>query len=364
MTTWSLQQQEALAKAVTWLRIKWAPWFYLAGYAGSGKTTLAKHIAEQARGEVAYAAFTGKAASVMRSKGCKGASTIHALIYDVAADPVTGKLVSTRKPTIGEYALIVVDEVSMVDEVVGNDLLSYGIPILVLGDPAQLPPINGAGFFTSRDPDYLLTEVHRQAADSAILRLATEIREGRFVPTAWRGAGLTICTKRELEPDWVLGADMVIVGRNDTRMKYNSRIRQLKGIASAMPAPAEPVICLENSREVGIFNGEIYVTRKITRRGRMLSMTIHDPERDRNPFLVKVRREFFENDVEAAKLPFKDLADTQRFTYGYAITCHKSQGSQWPKVCVFDESGVFHRDARRWLCTAVTRASEHLTLVI
>jgi exodeoxyribonuclease-5 len=55
--------------------------FRLFGYAGTGKTTLARHLAEGVDGEVLYAAFTGKAALVMRSKGCAGATTIHGLIY-------------------------------------------------------------------------------------------------------------------------------------------------------------------------------------------------------------------------------------------------------------------------------------------
>ena len=58
----------------------------------------------------------------------------------------------------------------MVDEDLGRDLLSFGKPVLVLGDPAQLPPVKGGGFFTEAEPDVMLTEVHRQAADNPIIR--------------------------------------------------------------------------------------------------------------------------------------------------------------------------------------------------
>ena len=178
------QQNEALSKAGAWLRMRYAPTFYLAGYAGAGKSTLAMHLAEHADGKVAFAAFTGKAAMVMRQKGCHGARTIHALIYESDVDPTTGDVTTRLRPPgwLDKYALIIIDECSMVDEEMGKDLLSFGRPVLVLGDPAQLPPVRGGGYFTARQPDYMLTEVHRQAADSPIIRLATEIREGQFRP--------------------------------------------------------------------------------------------------------------------------------------------------------------------------------------
>ena len=66
----------------------------------------------------------------------------------------------------------------MVDEELGRDLLSFGKPVLVLGDPAQLPPVKGGGFFTEAEPDIMLTEVHRQAADNPIIRMSMVVREG------------------------------------------------------------------------------------------------------------------------------------------------------------------------------------------
>src|ERR1041385_1883895 len=86
MPTFSPQQDAALKAVAEWLKAKpgrgQTPLvFRLFGYAGTGKTTLARHIAEGVDGKVLCAAFTGKAALVMRSKGCEGASTIHSLIY-------------------------------------------------------------------------------------------------------------------------------------------------------------------------------------------------------------------------------------------------------------------------------------------
>ncbi|MBV8428237.1 MAG: AAA family ATPase, partial [Hyphomicrobiales bacterium] len=178
--------QEAALKAVSaWLDAKRKgqgapPIFRLFGYAGTGKTTLARHLAQNVSGKVLFAAFTGKAALMMRSKGCSGASTIHSLIYRARES-------GEERPNFelwddspaAEAKLIVIDECSMVDAELGRDLLSFGVPLLVLGDPAQLPPIQGGGFFTDARPDAMLTEVHRQAQDDPIVRLSMEVREGR-----------------------------------------------------------------------------------------------------------------------------------------------------------------------------------------
>ncbi len=167
MQSWSPQQAEALAVINDWLDARDQPSFYLAGYAGTGKTTLASTIAYQVNTEVCFAAFTGKAAAVMRAKGCAGASTINSLIYrslievSCAAVPPCAKPHCTercrhrREQHVGRVlnddsavikaGLIVIDEVSMVGTKMGADLLSFGKPILVLGDPAQLPPIHGGG---------------------------------------------------------------------------------------------------------------------------------------------------------------------------------------------------------------------------
>ena len=56
--------------------------------------------------------------------------------------------------------------------------MSFGVPVLVLGDPAQLPPIQGGGYFTEAEPDAMLTEVHRQAFDNPIVRLSMDVRAG------------------------------------------------------------------------------------------------------------------------------------------------------------------------------------------
>ena len=177
--------QDAALKAVgDWLDARpgkngTPPVFRLFGYAGTGKTTLARHIADGVDGEVKYAAFTGKAALVMRNKGCDGASTIHSLIYRARESGEEQPNFELWDDAPASKArLIVIDECSMVDADLGRDLMSFDCPLLVLGDPAQLPPIQGGGFFTNDAPDAMLTEVHRQAQDDPIVRMSMAVREG------------------------------------------------------------------------------------------------------------------------------------------------------------------------------------------
>ena len=228
MPAFSPEQDAALKSVSDWLKAKpgsgnTPPLFRLFGYAGTGKTTLAKHIAEGVDGKVLFAAFTGKAALVMRSKGCHSASTIHSLIYRAReSGEETPSFELWDDAPASKAKLIVIDECSMVDAELGRDLMSFGVPVLVLGDPAQLPPIQGGGFFTDAQPDAMLTEVHRQAQDDPIVRLSMDIRAGkRLEPGDY---GETQVVRRDaLDPQRVLDADQVLVGRNATRRAYNMR---------------------------------------------------------------------------------------------------------------------------------------------
>lgn len=368
----SPQQEQAVASVRRWLGDPYAdPVFRLFGFAGTGKTTLARKLAEDVGGTVLYAAFTGKAALQLRKKGCEGASTIHSLIYKPQVCEQTGEasFVLNKDCELASASLLIVDEVSMVDEQTARDLLRFGKKILVLGDPAQLPPVKGEGFFINAEPDVMLTEVHRQAQDNPITRMSMDIREGRGLLPGSYGESL-IVRRRDIRGDHlrelVLSADQLLCGLNRTRAAFNTRIRNLKGLGSAdddwQPAVGDRLICLRNNREKHLFNGGLWKVKQVGHQLKHFEMVAVSEDEERAPARIRVRKEFF-NGTEG-QLDWRLRRESDEFTYGWAITCHKSQGSEWPNVIVFDESGAFREAQANWLYTAVTRAAEKVTVVV
>ncbi len=369
--SWSPQQDRAIADVTAWLADRSAKQvFRLFGYAGTGKTTLAKELAASVRGTVLYATFTGKASLVLRKKGCEGASTIHSLIYKVEVNERTGEATFTLndESDLADAALLIVDEVSMVGEALAKDLLSYGKRILVLGDPAQLPPVRDEGFFINAAPDVMLTEVHRQAQDNPIIRMSMEIREGgRLQPGTYGESLVAPCSAvsgdrlREL----VLGADQLLCGLNRTRTTYNRRIRALKGLhgqaESWHPTKGDRLICLKNKRDRGLFNGSMWDADEVSDKFRTFNIEVSSLDEVRDPLTIDVTEEFF-NGTEH-KLDWRERRRYDEFTFGWAITCHKAQGSQYDNLIVFDESGAFREDRSKWLYTAITRAAERVTVI-
>ncbi len=371
----SPQQDDALKAVARWLKEGRKPLFRLFGYAGTGKTTLARHFAEHVDGQVQFAAFTGKAAQVLRSKGATNARTIHSLIYrprgeEAVEDETTGKtsinptFSLNRQSPIARAALVVIDECSMVDEQLGRDLMTFGTPILVLGDPAQLPPISGGGFFTEHEPDHLLTEIHRQARDNPIIRLALDVREGRDISYGDYGEARVI-GRDEVDQDLVLSADQVLVGTNRTRRRYNQRLRQLKGFEASYPQAGDKLVCLRNDPAKGLLNGSLWKvmtsSRETVKPGINLLVSPEEDDPDRGVAKIKLLKAAFENPDE--DIPWQQKKRFDDFDYGYALTVHKAQGSQWDEVVLFDESYAFKDTRERWLYTAITRAAERLTVV-
>lgn len=369
--SWSPQQEDAIKAVRAWVRKKNAPQiFRLFGFAGTGKTTLAREIAGDI-GKVVYGAFTGKAAMVLRTKGCANASTIHGLIYSPVDEENMGapRWVLKADSPVADANLVVIDECSMVDEKLAADLMSFGTKILVLGDPAQLPPVKGTGFFTNATPDTMLTEVHRQARDNPIIRMSMTIREGGRLEHGKYGE-CDVISRREIGPDRILAADQVLVGLNRTRHSYNGRIRELLGRKDFMPVAGDRLVGLRNDKTCNMLNGSLWNVEKIE--GRRGKMKIESPcvEMTVSPLdfaggkheRVSVRREFFVG--TEGTVPWEERRGTQEMTYGYALTVHKAQGSQWDDVVLFDEASTFREDSTRWLYTGVTRAAKRLTMVV
>jgi ATP-dependent exoDNAse (exonuclease V) alpha subunit len=369
MPVFSPHQDAALKAVAHWLKAKPGrngipQVFRLFGYAGTGKTTLAKHVAESVDGKVLFAAFTGKAASVMRHKGCAGASTIHSLIYRAreSGEETPSFDLWHDSPAAGAR-LIVIDECSMVDAELGRDLLSFAAPVLVLGDPAQLPPIQGGGFFTDQAPDAMLTEVHRQAQGDPIVRLSMEVRAGhRLTP---HSDGLTEVVRRgDFDAGRALETDQILVGRNATRRAYNARLRERRGMKDSLPVADDKLVCLRNNRRKGLFNGGLWVVKERRKRktGILSMRLLPDEEAAGRVVKVSVRPECFTGGIEEFEWPQRKRYD--EFDFGYVLTVHKAQGSQWDDVVLFDESFAFPDTRERWLYTGITRAVRRLTVVV
>jgi exodeoxyribonuclease-5 len=405
------QQNDALRKVNNWILDGTNQVFHFFGYAGTGKTTLAKHLAEGIDGEVIFAAFTGKAAHVLRSKGCENACTIHSLIYhsrdksrvklvsleldleilikelsaaNISAEsiddhPKVRRLRSDIKTEsdnsdqpffvlntdsiIRDVKLVIIDECSMVDERMGRDLLSFGIPILVLGDPAQLPPVGGAGFFTEGvKPDVMLTDIHRQAGESPIIRMATLTRNQEELAVGDYGDNCFVHPLgTKMEADDMLSFDQILVGKNTTRRLTNNKLRKLKGIEDPYPVIGDRLVCLRNNSELGLLNGAIFEVSEVTGViDQKVFMAMH-PEDSLASIEISAHEHHF---IGTEKdLAWFEKREAQEFAFGYGLTCHKAQGSQWRSVCVFDESFCFRKDKWRWLYTAITRAADNVNVI-
>lgn len=400
MITPTSEQNDGIRAVKYWYTNSNKPFFYLAGLAGSGKTTIAK-LAVDACGldpddtdKVLYAAYTGKAAMVLRRKGMF-ASTIHELIYRLVE--LQGKL---RKPVfeldpasvLRRAKILVLDECSMVSDSVARDVISYGVKILVLGDPGQLSPPKGVGYFTSRRPDFFLEEIHRQALESPIIRWSHEVRNHKEVPYGDHG-GVRKMRIEDYDVDDFIAADQIVTGTHKLRHDLNEFMLEAEGFDVTYPfEPGVKVICMRNYRMDGLFNGMIgrtmdFVDRiEIDEENRNFLQRVHIEEGIADDYIesLPMRMNFgeFEDtweargdnvktfDAQVTTPPNRREGDTHDmqhiWAFGYAITVHKSQGSQWNNLCVCDNNHLhWKREERsRWLYTAMTRAVDQCDLVM
>jgi exodeoxyribonuclease-5 len=212
----------------------------------------------------------------------------------------------------------------------------------------------------------MLTEMHRQAADNPIIRMSMDVRQGGRLQAGTYGDSRVV-RRAEIGRDElgaiVLQADQVLCGRNNTRQAFNMRIRALRGIASALPIKGDRLVCLKNNREKGLLNGGIWEALEVDpMRGHceMRVKSLDEPEMP--PVDVRVFDEFWRG--EEKNIDWRRLRDFEQFTFGYALTVHKSQGSQWDDIAVFDESAAFREHAPNHLYTGITRAAERITVVV
>ncbi len=320
--------------------------FKIGGYAGTGKTTVAKSIVDYF-GRVICCAFTGKAAYRLREKGLANTSTIHRAIYRYDASTMSFKL-KNDEDIEGSYFLI--DEGSMISGELWRDLNSFGKPLILLGDPGQLAPI-GSDPALMREPDVVLHRIHRQAAGSGIIQFATNIRLN-IHKQYMDYSNVDIVRERGPSDSDLFWADIILCGYNGTRHHLNKTVRRLRGLHGLL-CVGEKIIVVSNNYDFGVFNGQILTVQSIKEQTREQTIALCSTD---DGVILELP---LLNDVFGGKIkPFYD-ASVVMADYGYCITCHKSQGSEWDNVIVIDEQ-CQKWDATRWRYTAITRAAENL----
>lgn len=420
----SPQQEAAAVAAKEWFHDpdRNSEPFVLSGFAGTGKSFTTKIIVDRLGANPWYGAYTGKAALVQHTYNNVDASTIHSKIYKLVRTPddVFQKLYehrdtattnAERKEIQNEIDhllrprfefnqdafkedsedLIVLDECSMVDAEMLADLKSYGIPILALGDPGQLPPVKGEGALFAGIPNACLTEVRRQALDNPIIAGSMAVRNLARLPMTdpetWKDNALSVIPKAYLSHyngmwnEMCEAHDVIICWKNSSRMNVNRDRRKQLGLGAQsyqFPTVGDRLIFTKNDRKEGIFNGLFCEVRKV---GELFDTTIEltvayetDPDTEHTYKFLRAPFEYYDEGKAAFdRLKTWDYRGVQQADFGYCLTCHKAQGSQWPRVLIVEEN-VFNWPGRngkpgyeergRWLYTAITRAAEKCTIIM
>lgn len=372
-------QEKGLKIAVERYKNK-KPYTVIAGYAGSGKSTLVRFIIDTLdiyEDDVVYIAYTGKASLVLKNKGCYNSMTAHKLLYHAKERPDGTYDFIPRARLDYDYKIIVLDECSMLPQEMWELLLSHHVHVIALGDPGQLPPIEGVSAMLNC-PDIMLDEVVRQAQDNPIIKLSMDIRAGKWICYG----GPKEC--RVMSPDQVsdkllIGADQILCGKNITRHCLNERLRKIKfgEEYSIAPINGDKIICLHNqwqnigSNDEPLVNGMVGIVNNIELHDDPLYQPkmIADFTSDSGGVYDKLQMDykiFTEKETTVNKENWKRYPKNLRayeFDYGYAITVHKFQGSEADKVVVYDEWLGDKDYHRRWLYSAVTRASKMVVVV-
>ena len=416
------------------------PVFKIAGPAGSGKSTLAyfalQSVGLDILGDsVAKVAYTGKAALVMQQKGLEGAKTIHSSIY-IPVDDVSKEVQAMRTKlmamrgslgsasaeeresvikqieklsvdiqktqdksddsvqwvlnpygAVASSELVLCDEASMVGGKIQTDLESYGVPVLYLGDLFQLPPViddcegeEGSVFFdkngTARAVDFELTQIHRQAEGSPIVRYSRALRENRideidFVGKQTGNGTLIRIPRSRISAAHMAAAERIICGKNDTRHRVNAEVRKHLKRESPYPEIGDKIVILKNNKDFSVVNGMTgtctsgqrdYSKREGTI---MVDVKLEDGKEQTLPLLVPYFQFPGDRDALYENTPGWSRAKNIHADYGYAMTCHKCQGSQLRNGILLEEPlGKTDEMRRRWLYTGVTRFSDSVVIAM
>jgi exodeoxyribonuclease-5 len=387
------KQEEGLKIAVERFK-NHEPYTCISGYAGTGKSTLIKFIIaalDIPPEEVSYVAYTGKAAQVLKQKGCPNPVTAHKLLYKAKPMP-NGTYKFVPKP-VSDYRIIVVDEISMLPKEMWQQLLSHRIHVLATGDPFQLPPIDKDSDNHVLDhPHIFLDEIMRQAYDSEIIRFSMWIREGKPIhefPAS--GQQVMMVKSNQIVTGMYEWADQILCATNAKRNAINQFMREIKGFGPE-PEVGDKIISLRNQWDflsndwedpAPLTNGTIGTIETAMRRDitvpfwicdkkiPVLNTTMIDENGDKFDYIpidytsLTTGEKFLTGKQEYQMRKSDKCGDPPfEFSYAYGITCHKAQGSEWGKVMVYEERFPFDKtEHARWAYTAATRASEKLVWV-
>lgn len=374
----------------------------LSGYAGTGKSYLLRHsisaLGLDPDEDVAFATPTGKAAQVLTNMGNKNAQTIHRLLYQWFPRPGGGFY--RKRISYLPYKLVICDEVSMIDAEMIQELLTHSeCHIIFTGDPFQLEPINrGSENILLYNPHVFLEQIMRQALDSDIVRLSMEVREGKALEN-FCGTDAQVIGRNDVVDGMFTWADQIICAKNNTRMAFNCKVNEMRGFSNSSVQDGQKIICLRNYWDIvseegqPLVNGTIGVldnVRAVRRRiapslgGGYIDVMLcdlitedqdiyYDLPLDKKQILTGQRT------ITDPKLLYRiDKFYSSPWAYekgltnpipleaelGWAITCHKAQGSTFGKVFVQEEEFPYNQlEHQKWLYTSMTRPSERLVFV-
>lgn len=383
-------QKKAIALALKWWLDDNDQVFKIAGLAGCGKSTIVFELIRLLKIDLKdclFTVYTGKGTLPLRQNGLD-ARTIHSTCYNRDTDyvldefgkpfivPTTGRYKKSSKFVLKDklpknIKLIVVDESSMVNKAMSDDLKSFGIKIIALGDPGQLEPIFGKSELLN-NPDIFLTEIVRQAALDPIVFLADLARRGKDIPLGKYGPKCFVVDESILKnPSIYLKPDMILCGKNKTRGKINDIIRHdIKRINSDLPVTGDKMVCRKNNwdlciDEIPLINGLFgYV------------INVHNESFNGKSFNIDFMPEctigkWFEDvevDYNFLNKPIGDKMNMMYavgncFEYGHASTVHLAQGSQYGYVLGIEEIMGSEQYQKKFMYTMITRAVHTLVLV-
>lgn len=324
----------------------------LGGLAGTGKTTVIRTIVERYGADrVVVCTPTGKAAHVLRSKGVDHACTMHSLIYT----PRTrrGVVDFVPKYLAERIPVAIVDEASMLSARLVKDFTAKAYAVLYVGDHGQLEPIGDDPGLMSR-LDVRLERIHRQAKGSPIIQFAHHVRCGHEPKTFGPEASV-----QRGSSDDLADFDVVLCGYNATRLRINAWVRHRRGYSGSLPSVGEQVICLRNNKDWQVWNGMTGTVVAIDAARCRISVRTDDGLRNDLPFVAS---QFGAEKTVPYHTTIRGLQPTL-WDFGYCLTAHRAQGSEWPRVAVKEEIASSWA-AERWRYTAATRASQQLKWIV